>query len=208
MDAVILANAGLRRIGRASEATQILGADRMTPALGAGQLIMQMQGDDESTLAVRAPLADARATRAAVTGRSLLRVLVPLPRSDRRTRLRGGVWRGTPGGPCVRGGRILHALVRTDGYHARGGRPRRGRRPHQSGRQRASCDIEPGWRRRCRPRDEGQCAGRAEARRSPGGPPELRPAWRRSPAPGRRARCTSRARSFRTCCTSASSRWR
>lgn len=63
VDAVILANAGLRRIGREPGATQILGA---------GQLDMQMQGDDAATLA---PLADARATRAALAERSLLRAL-------------------------------------------------------------------------------------------------------------------------------------
>nr|WP_242645401.1 MULTISPECIES: hypothetical protein [Streptomyces] len=67
--------------------TEILGADRMTPALGAGQLAMQLHGDDAATLAVLAPLADARATRAAVAERSLLRALAGhchAPRIGRR----------------------------------------------------------------------------------------------------------------------------
>jgi len=75
VDAVILARAGLRRIGRESEATEILGADRMMPALGAGQLAMQARADDPSTLAVLTPLADASAARVAVAERTLLRSL-------------------------------------------------------------------------------------------------------------------------------------
>lgn len=75
VDAVILAAAGLRRIGRESEATEILGTDRMMPALGAGQLAMEVHEDDAATLAVLAPLVDPLATRAAVAERTLLRAL-------------------------------------------------------------------------------------------------------------------------------------
>lgn len=75
VDAVILANAGLRRIGRESEATEILDISRMMPALGAGQLAMQADKDDAATLAVLNPLVDERATRAAVAERTLLRGL-------------------------------------------------------------------------------------------------------------------------------------
>ncbi|MEU6242482.1 hydroxymethylbilane synthase [Streptomyces sp. NPDC047024] len=41
VDAVVLAGAGLRRIGREAEATEVLDAHRMMPGLGAGQLAMQ-----------------------------------------------------------------------------------------------------------------------------------------------------------------------
>ncbi|MFC9654143.1 MULTISPECIES: hydroxymethylbilane synthase [unclassified Streptomyces] len=75
VDAVILANAGLRRIGRESEGTEILGAYRLMPALGAGQLAMQLREDDLATRAVLAPLVDPLATRAAVAERTLLRAL-------------------------------------------------------------------------------------------------------------------------------------
>ncbi|MFD7340376.1 hydroxymethylbilane synthase [Streptomyces violascens] len=75
VDAVILANAGLRRIGRESEVTEILGAYRMMPALGAGQLAMQVHENDTATLAVLAPLVDPMATRAAIAERTLLRAL-------------------------------------------------------------------------------------------------------------------------------------
>ncbi|WP_073227296.1 hydroxymethylbilane synthase [Streptomyces sp. NBRC 110465] len=75
VDAVILANAGLRRIGREEEGTEILGAYRMMPALGAGQLAMQVHEDDAATCAILAPLVDPQATRAAVAERTLLRAL-------------------------------------------------------------------------------------------------------------------------------------
>ncbi|MEW2134290.1 hydroxymethylbilane synthase [Streptomyces sp. NPDC005435] len=75
VDAVILAGAGLRRIGREAEATEVLDAHRMMPALGAGQLALQIWADDEAARAVLAPLVDAGATRAAVAERTLLRAL-------------------------------------------------------------------------------------------------------------------------------------
>ncbi|MEU9399725.1 hydroxymethylbilane synthase [Streptomyces sp. NPDC048242] len=75
VDAVVLAGAGLRRIGREAEATEVLDAHRMMPGLGAGQLAMQTWESDEATRAVLAPLVDADATRAAVAERTLLRAL-------------------------------------------------------------------------------------------------------------------------------------
>ncbi|MFD6967421.1 hydroxymethylbilane synthase [Streptomyces sp. NPDC059949] len=75
VDAVILAHAGLRRIGRASETTEILATGRMMPALGAGQLAIQTRADDQAALDVLAPLTDVAATRAALAERTLLRAL-------------------------------------------------------------------------------------------------------------------------------------
>ncbi|MBJ7902440.1 hydroxymethylbilane synthase [Streptomyces sp. DSM 110735] len=75
VDAVVLAGAGLRRIGREVEATEVLDAYRMMPALGAGQLVMQVRETDEALLALLDPLVDADATRAAVAERTLLRAL-------------------------------------------------------------------------------------------------------------------------------------
>ncbi|MER7688325.1 hydroxymethylbilane synthase [Streptomyces sp. NPDC097610] len=75
VDAVILAGAGLRRIGREAEATEILDLHRMMPALGAGQLAMQAREADQATLEILTPLTDAAATRAAIAERTLLRAL-------------------------------------------------------------------------------------------------------------------------------------
>ncbi|MFE2271410.1 hydroxymethylbilane synthase [Streptomyces lavendulae] len=75
VDAVILARAGLRRLGREDEATEIIDTARMMPALGAGQLALQIRADDQLVLDLLAPLSDAAATRAALAERTLLRAL-------------------------------------------------------------------------------------------------------------------------------------
>ncbi|MFD8413970.1 hypothetical protein ACFV2Q_19795 [Streptomyces sp. NPDC059650] len=75
VDAVILALAGLRRLGREAEATEIIDTDRMMPALGAGQLALHIRADDQNLLDLVTPLADATATRAALAERTLLRAL-------------------------------------------------------------------------------------------------------------------------------------
>ncbi|MEU7072989.1 hydroxymethylbilane synthase [Streptomyces narbonensis] len=75
VDALILALAGLRRLGREAEATEIIDTDRMMPALGAGQLALQIRTDDQDLLDLLAPLTDAAATRAALAERTLLRAL-------------------------------------------------------------------------------------------------------------------------------------
>jgi hydroxymethylbilane synthase len=54
-DAIILAAAGLRRLGRAAEIGFRVPADRMVPAAGQGALALQVRtGDEESAAAVRA----------------------------------------------------------------------------------------------------------------------------------------------------------
>lgn len=75
VDAVILALAVLRRLGREAEATEIIDTDRMMPALGAGQLALQIRADDQDLLDVLTPLTDPAATRAALAERTLLRAL-------------------------------------------------------------------------------------------------------------------------------------
>ncbi|MFD7919733.1 hydroxymethylbilane synthase [Streptomyces sp. NPDC059740] len=75
VDAVILARAGLRRIGREAAATEILDMHRLMPALGAGQLAMQAREADQATLAIVTPLTDEAATQAATAERTLLRAL-------------------------------------------------------------------------------------------------------------------------------------
>jgi len=60
-DAIILASAGLRRLGREEEIGFRVPEDRMVPAAGQGALALQVRtGDEESAAAVRA-IGDARA---------------------------------------------------------------------------------------------------------------------------------------------------
>jgi hydroxymethylbilane synthase len=72
-DAIILAAAGLRRLGRADEIGFTIPADRMVPAAGQGALALQVRTDDkESAATVReigdaAAFAELRAERAVFT---------------------------------------------------------------------------------------------------------------------------------------------
>lgn len=65
-DAILLAEAGLTRLGLADRITCQLAPPEMLPAPGQGALGIECRADDERTLAVLAPLNDA-ATHAAVT---------------------------------------------------------------------------------------------------------------------------------------------
>ncbi|MQA78411.1 MAG: hydroxymethylbilane synthase [Streptosporangiales bacterium] len=75
LDAVVLAHAGLDRLGRAGVVTEVLGPDVMLPAPGQGALAVECRGDDEGTAALLAALDD-RGSRATVTAeRALLAAL-------------------------------------------------------------------------------------------------------------------------------------
>jgi hydroxymethylbilane synthase len=65
-DAIVLAAAGLRRLGLAARITQTLDAATMLPAVGQGAIAVEVRADDAATTAAVAPLDDA-ATRVAVT---------------------------------------------------------------------------------------------------------------------------------------------
>nr|MCW2727299.1 hydroxymethylbilane synthase [Aeromicrobium sp.] len=74
-DAVLLARAGLLRLGRADEATEVIDPLQMLPAPGQGALACECRVDDDATARVLARLDDSD-TRAAVTAeRSLLSTL-------------------------------------------------------------------------------------------------------------------------------------
>ncbi len=74
LDAIVLAAAGLRRLGRAEEISFLLEPGEMTPAAGQGALALQVRaGDSEALQAVTAlddagASAELRAERAAVAG--------------------------------------------------------------------------------------------------------------------------------------------
>jgi hydroxymethylbilane synthase len=65
-DAVVLAAAGLKRLGLLKRASQVFELEEMLPAVGQGALAVQVRTDDADALALVA-LADDPATRAAVT---------------------------------------------------------------------------------------------------------------------------------------------
>lgn len=75
LDAVVLARAGLLRLGRADEATEVLDPIQVLPAPGQGALAVECRADDEATARLLEVLDDPH-TRAAVTAeRSLLSTL-------------------------------------------------------------------------------------------------------------------------------------
>jgi hydroxymethylbilane synthase len=75
VDAVVLARAGLARLGRLDEVTETLDPIQMLPSPGQGALAVECRANDTDVLAALAPLEDA-ATRAAVTAeRQLLATL-------------------------------------------------------------------------------------------------------------------------------------
>jgi len=75
LDAVVLAYAGLRRLGRQDEVTEILDPIQILPAPAQGALAIECRADDSGTLGVLAAL-DSADTRAAVTAeRALLAAL-------------------------------------------------------------------------------------------------------------------------------------
>ena len=74
-DAVVLALAGLVRLGRAAEVTAILPLDVMLPAVGQGAICIEVRADDGEALALARAI-DHPATRAATTAeRSFLHEL-------------------------------------------------------------------------------------------------------------------------------------
>ena len=76
LDAVVLAYAGLKRLGLGEKATQVLPVETSLPAIGQGALAIELRGDDAETGALVARL-DHRDTRGAVTAeRALLARLV------------------------------------------------------------------------------------------------------------------------------------
>ena len=75
LDGVVLALAGLRRLGRAGEVTEILDPIQVLPAPAQGALALECRADDTATIAVLSVL-DSADTRSAVTAeRALLAAL-------------------------------------------------------------------------------------------------------------------------------------
>jgi hydroxymethylbilane synthase len=74
-DAVVLAMAGVNRLGLASRVTQVLGEDFMLPAVGQGALGIETRADDAETRRLVASLDDADSRVCVTAERALLRTL-------------------------------------------------------------------------------------------------------------------------------------
>jgi hydroxymethylbilane synthase len=95
LDAIVLAVAGLRRLGRADEISFPLPNESMTPAAGQGSLVLQIRTEDEAAMRAVDPLVDETALRELTAERAVVTLLnatcnSPLgvhakadPRSDR-----------------------------------------------------------------------------------------------------------------------------
>ncbi len=74
-DAIVLARAGLARLGRLEEASEVLPTSLMLPAIGQGALAIYARADDRATLTLLGALDDAASHREAEAERSLLSTL-------------------------------------------------------------------------------------------------------------------------------------
>lgn len=72
LDAAILAEAGLARLGREAEITFTFPPDQMLPAAGQGALALQVRDGDEEADAAVAAIADVQAMRALLAERALV----------------------------------------------------------------------------------------------------------------------------------------
>lgn len=75
LDAIVLAVAGLRRLGRADEIAFSIPAESMTPAAGQGSLMLQVRDGDEEALAAVEGLVDGPALREVTAERAVVALL-------------------------------------------------------------------------------------------------------------------------------------
>ena len=75
VDATLLALAGLKRLGLAEAATEILAIDEFIPAVGQGIIAIEARADDAATRALLDAMSDAEAMTALVAERAFLAVL-------------------------------------------------------------------------------------------------------------------------------------
>ena len=75
VDAILLASAGLKRLGRAEEITSVIQRDEILPAVGQGALAATCRADDPEASTLLAALADEITTAQIIAERTLLTVL-------------------------------------------------------------------------------------------------------------------------------------
>jgi hydroxymethylbilane synthase len=72
VDAIVLAMAGLKRLGLSDQASQVFGPDRCLPAVGQGALAVEYRADDHATAAILARLAHPETTVCVSSERGVL----------------------------------------------------------------------------------------------------------------------------------------
>jgi hydroxymethylbilane synthase len=75
LDAIVLAAAGLRRLGREGEIGFAIPVDRMVPAAGQGALALQARGEDEATGDAAAAIGELKAMREMTAERTVVALL-------------------------------------------------------------------------------------------------------------------------------------
>jgi hydroxymethylbilane synthase len=75
LDAIVLAVAGLQRLGRGGEIAFALPHDAMTPAAGQGALVLQVRAGDKDALAAVEPITDPPALRELTAERAVVALL-------------------------------------------------------------------------------------------------------------------------------------
>jgi len=74
-DAIVLAAAGLKRLGRESEASFALPAESMTPAAGQGALVLQAREDDSEAIEAASSIGEETALRELTAERAVVALL-------------------------------------------------------------------------------------------------------------------------------------
>lgn len=75
LDAIVLAVAGLRRLGREGEASFAIPAEAMIPAAGQGALLLQVRDDDAESIEAAAAIGDETALRELTAERAVVALL-------------------------------------------------------------------------------------------------------------------------------------
>ncbi len=75
LDGIVLAAAGLRRLGREDEISFAIPAETMTPAAGQGALVLQVRADDSAAAEAAAELGDETALRELTAERAVVSLL-------------------------------------------------------------------------------------------------------------------------------------
>lgn len=75
MDAIVLAAAGLQRLGRAEEVSFAIPGEAMTPAAGQGALVLQARADNRDAIEAAASIGDGTALRELTAERAVVALL-------------------------------------------------------------------------------------------------------------------------------------
>jgi hydroxymethylbilane synthase len=75
LDGIVLAAAGLKRLGRGGEVSFAIPAEAMTPAAGQGALVLQARGDDADAVEAAAAVGDETALRELTAERAVVALL-------------------------------------------------------------------------------------------------------------------------------------